>query len=65
MRATRDAISGSIMQTLSIVLEPGEAVVSQTHAMAWMTDAIDLDTHTSIGAVGLMRTRRHTMQSGL
>ena len=24
-------------------LDPGEVVVSQTHAMAWMTDAIDMD----------------------
>ena len=39
-------ISGTVMQTLSIHLDPGEVVVSQTHAMAWMTDAIDMDTHT-------------------
>jgi len=42
-------ISGTVMQTLSIVLEPGEVVVSQTHAMAWMTDGIDMDTHTGGG----------------
>ena len=42
-------ISGTVMQTLSIVLDPGEVVVSQTHAMAWMTDAIDMDTHTGGG----------------
>ncbi|MDB5707349.1 MAG: hypothetical protein JWN66_4465 [Sphingomonas bacterium] len=42
-------ISGTVMQTLSIALDPGEVIVSQTHAMAWMTDAIDMDTHTGGG----------------
>lgn len=49
-------ISGTVMQTLSIALEPGEVVVSQTHAMAWMTDGIDMDTHTGGGLfAGLKR----------
>ena len=49
-------ISGTVMQTLSIALEPGEVVVSQTHAMAWMTDAIEMDTHTGGGLfAGLKR----------
>jgi uncharacterized protein (TIGR00266 family) len=45
----RYEISGSVMQTLSITLDPGEMIISQTHAMAWMTDAIDMDTHTGGG----------------
>jgi uncharacterized protein (TIGR00266 family) len=45
----RYEISGTVMQTLSIQLEPGEVVVSQTHAMAWMTDGIEMDTHTGGG----------------
>jgi uncharacterized protein (TIGR00266 family) len=42
-------ISGTVMQTLSISLSPGESVFAQTHAMAWMTDMIDMDTHTGGG----------------
>ena len=37
------------MQTLSINLSPGETVFAQTHGMAWMTDAIEMDTHTGGG----------------
>lgn len=49
-------IAGTVMQTLSIALEPGEVVVSQSHAMAWMTDAIEMDTHTGGGLfAGLKR----------
>jgi len=49
-------ISGTVMQTLSIALDPGDVIVSQTHAMAWMTDAIDMDTHTGGGLfAGLKR----------
>ncbi len=49
-------ISGTVMQTLQIALDPGEVIVSQTHAMAWMTDAIDMDTHTGGGLfAGLKR----------
>jgi uncharacterized protein (TIGR00266 family) len=42
-------ISGTVMQTLSISLSPGESVFAQTHGMAWMTDMIDMDTHTGGG----------------
>ena len=49
-------ISGTVMQTLSIMLDPGEVIVSQTHAMLWMTDAIEMDTHTGGGLfAGLKR----------
>ena len=49
-------ISGTVMQTLSIALSPGESVFAQTHGMAWMTDAIEMDTHTGGGMfAGLKR----------
>jgi len=50
-------ISGSVMQTVSINLNPGETVYSQTNTMAWMNDAISMDTHTGGGLLaGLKRT---------
>jgi len=49
-------ISGTVMQTVSINLERGEQVYSQTAAMAWMTEAIVMDTHTGGGLfAGLKR----------
>lgn len=52
----RHDISGTVMQTLSITLNPGESVFAQTHGMAWMTDGIDMDTHTGGGMfAGLKR----------
>lgn len=49
-------ISGTVMQTVSIDLERGEKIYSQTHAMAWMTDGITMDTHTGGGLfAGLAR----------
>jgi uncharacterized protein (TIGR00266 family) len=49
-------ISGTVMQTLSIALSSGESVFAQTHGMAWMTDAIEMDTHTGGGMfAGLKR----------
>ena len=49
-------ISGSTMQTVSIDLEPGETIFSQTHAMAWMTDGVDMHTNTGGGLfAGLKR----------
>ena len=50
-------ISGTIMQTVSINLDPGETVYSQTNTMAWMNDAVSMDTHTGGGLfAGLKRT---------
>ena len=50
-------ISGTTMQTVSINLDPGEIVYSQTNTMAWMNDAIAMDTHTGGGLLaGLKRT---------
>ena len=52
----RHDINGTIMQTLSITLSPGESVFAQTHGMAWMSDAIEMDTHTGGGVFeGLKR----------
>ena len=49
-------ISGTVMQTVSIQLERGETIVSQTHQMAWMTDGITMNTHTGGGLfAGLKR----------
>lgn len=49
-------ISGTVMQTVSIDLDRGESLFSQTHAMAWMTDGIRMDTHTGGGLfAGLKR----------
>jgi len=49
-------ISGSVMQTVSIDLARGETIYAQTHAMAWMSDGITMDTHTGGGLfAGLSR----------
>jgi uncharacterized protein (TIGR00266 family) len=49
-------ISGTVMQTVSIDLDRGERIVSQTHQMAWMSDGIAMDTHTGGGLfAGLKR----------
>lgn len=49
-------ISGTVMQTLSVSLSPGESVFAQTHGMAWMSDAIEMQTHTGGGMLaGLKR----------
>ena len=42
-------ISGTVMQTVAIDLEPGEQVYSQSNTMAWMNDAVVMDTHTGGG----------------
>jgi uncharacterized protein (TIGR00266 family) len=52
----RYEISGTVMQTVEIALDRGEKIVSQTHAMAWMSDGITMDTHTGGGLfAGLKR----------
>jgi uncharacterized protein (TIGR00266 family) len=49
-------ITGTTMQTVSIDLERGERVYSQTATMAWMSDGIRMDTHTGGGLfAGLKR----------
>ena len=50
-------ISGTVMQTVSIDLSRGETIYAQTHAMAWMSDGITMDTHTGGGFLsGLARS---------
>ena len=54
-------VSGTVMQTVSIDLERGEQVYSQTAAMAWMTAGIVMDTHTG---GGLFAGIRRAMSGG-
>ena len=50
-------ITGTTMPTVQIELSPGEKVYCQTHAMAWMTDNVAMDTHTGGGILsGLQRS---------
>ena len=50
-------ISGAVMQTVAIDLAAGEKVYSQTSAMCWMSDCIEMDTHTGGGFfAGLARS---------
>ena len=50
-------VSGTVMQTVAIDLDPGEQIYSQTNTMAWMNDAIVMDTHTGGGFLaGLKRS---------
>ncbi len=50
-------LSGTIMQTVSIDLAPGEVVYSQTNSMCWMNDSIEMNTHTGGGIFsGFMRS---------
>ena len=54
MQAT---IHGTTMQTVHVHLEPGESVYCQTHAMAWMTDDVQMATNTGGGLLaGLKRS---------
>jgi len=45
----RYEISGTTMQTVAVDLGPGEALYSQTNCMAWMSDNIQMNTHTGGG----------------
>ncbi|MCI4678540.1 TIGR00266 family protein [Rhodoblastus acidophilus] len=50
-------LSGTLLQTLEIDLGVGETVYSQTNAMCWMNDAIEMDTNTGGGFLaGIKRT---------
>ena len=50
-------ITGTVMQTVAIDLAAGEQLYSQTNSMAWMSDAIRMDTHTGGGFfAGLKRS---------
>jgi uncharacterized protein (TIGR00266 family) len=50
-------ILGTTLPTLEILLQPGEAIFSQTHQLAWMSDGIAMNTNTGGGMLkGLMRS---------
>lgn len=50
-------ISGTVMQTVEIDLSPGETIYSQTHAMSWMNDGVNMHTNTGGGLfAGLKRS---------
>ena len=50
-------ITGTVMPTLLVELAPSESVYCQTHAMAWMTDDVQMDTNTGGGLLsGLKRS---------
>ena len=53
----RFEVSGTLMQTVAIDLAPGETIYSQTNCMAWMSDNIQMNTHTGGGLLaGLKRS---------
>ena len=53
----RYEVSGTVMQTVSIDLSPGETVYSQTATMAWMSDGVRMHTNTGGGLfAGLKRS---------
>ena len=50
-------ILGTTLQTLEIILQPGETIFSQTHQMAWMSAAMGMNTNTGGGFLkGLFRS---------
>ncbi|RYB01596.1 TIGR00266 family protein [Lichenibacterium ramalinae] len=50
-------ISGTVMQTVEIELEPGETVYSQTNCMCWMDDTVAMSTNMGGGFLsGLKRS---------
>jgi uncharacterized protein (AIM24 family) len=50
-------ILGTTLQTLEMILQPGETVFSQTHQMSWMSAAMTMDTNTGGGVMkGLLRS---------
>jgi len=53
----RYQILGTTLQSLEMLLTPGETVYSQTHQMSWMSDGVLMDTNTGGGLLkGLMRS---------
>lgn len=45
----RYSISGTILQSLEVQLDPGESMYTESGGMAWMSDGIDMDTSTKGG----------------
>ncbi len=42
-------IHGTVFPTLELLLQPGDSMYSQTHALGWMSDPIRTDTRMSVG----------------
>jgi uncharacterized protein (TIGR00266 family) len=52
----RYQILGTTLQSLEMLISPGEMVYSQTHQLSWMSDGVMMDTNTGGGLLkGLMR----------
>lgn len=50
-------VHGTTLQSLEIILQPGEVVFSQTHQMAWMSGGMQMDTNTGGGVLkGFLRS---------
>lgn len=45
----RYAITGTILQSLEVLLDPGESMYTESGGMAWMSDGIEMDTNTKGG----------------
>ena len=45
-------IQGTTMPVLEVLLQPGEAVVSEAGELSWMTSTIQMTTHTQMGGGG-------------
>jgi uncharacterized protein (TIGR00266 family) len=45
----RYAISGTVLQSLEVQLDPGESMFTESGGMAWMSDGIEMDTSTKGG----------------
>ncbi|HEY2586566.1 MAG TPA: AIM24 family protein, partial [Tepidisphaeraceae bacterium] len=54
-------ISGTTMQTVSIDLQAGETIYSQRNVMGWMTDTIQMNTHTG---GGLFKALKRSISGG-
>ena len=45
-------ILGTTMPVLEVLLQPGEAIISEAGELSWMTSAIQMTTHTQMGGGG-------------
>ena len=46
-------IHGTTMPAIEILLQPGESVIAESGELSWMTQSIDLNTHTQFAGGGL------------
>jgi uncharacterized protein (AIM24 family) len=45
-------ITGTTMPVLELLLEPNEAVISEAGELSWMSNSIQMTTHTQMGGGG-------------